>query len=108
MFTQRSLRQIVLRPVKQLRERRSIVRRQGKEHGVALPFGGGNFSRIARIDNASLLANVIFLELFPRRPATGCLRIYCRQHDEHRYPPAQHSHHALLMVRVETTATENT
>ncbi len=81
MFTQRSLRQIVLRPVKQLRERRSSLLR-GKGTPAAFALRKVVIFRASRIDNASPAGYVIFLgELFPRRPRAACAFIVLRQHD---------------------------
>jgi hypothetical protein len=46
------LRQVILRPVQQRFKRIAIVRRKGKEQGIALPFGGGYLAGITWVDDA--------------------------------------------------------
>jgi hypothetical protein len=55
-----ALGKVVLRPLEQLAEAVAIVSRQSKEQPVALPFRGGDFSRIAGIDNPTFGADVLF------------------------------------------------
>ena len=51
MGAQIALRQVVLRPLEQLIEALAIVGRESEEQRVALPFGGGDFARIAGVDD---------------------------------------------------------
>lgn len=46
--------------------------RRGKEHAVTLPFRGGDFARVAGVDDAPFLTDVILLNC-SRAGGTGCL-----------------------------------
>lgn len=58
---------IIARPGQQLVKRAAIVRRKGKEQGVALPFRGRNFARVAGINDTPALTDVILFKLLPGR-----------------------------------------
>lgn len=61
MGAQIALRQVVLRPLEQLIEALAIVGRESEEQRVALPFGGGDFARIAGVDDPPFGADIRFL-----------------------------------------------
>lgn len=51
--------EIIARPRQQQVKGFAIVRRQGKEQGVALPFRGRNFARVTGINDAPAFTDVV-------------------------------------------------
>ncbi len=72
--------EIIARPRQQQVKGFAIVRRQGKEQGVALPFRGRNFARVTGINDAPAFTDVVLFKLLPGRPGTGGAKRKRRQH----------------------------
>ncbi|MCY1417088.1 hypothetical protein D9M71_326080 [compost metagenome] len=62
--------EVVLGPVEQLFKALVIVRHQGEEQPVRLPFRGAD-APLGRVDHPPVRADQVSLELLPGRPATG-------------------------------------
>lgn len=71
--------EIIARPRQQQVKGFAIVRRQGKEQGVALPFRGRNFARVTGINDAPAFTDVVLLNC-SRAGGTGGAKRKRRQH----------------------------
>lgn len=61
MVVQAALSKVVARPGQQPIEGLTVIRGQREEQRVALPFRGADFARVARVNDAPALADVILL-----------------------------------------------
>lgn len=71
--------EIIARPRQQQVKGFAIVRRRGKEQGVALPFRGRNFARVTGVNDTPALADVVLLNC-SRAGRTGGAKRKRRQH----------------------------
>ncbi len=108
MGAQIALRQVVLRPLEQLIEALAIVGRESEEQRVALPFGGGDFARIAGVDDPPFGADIRFFKLLPGGPLAGGANLPRRQHQYREKYPTKCVHQQLLIIRIKTATAENT